>query len=149
MLTVVGAIILIIDASLAILLGMALSVIGWQIGLGVLMLTAGVVAIICAVGVFMSFNPIINIAGPVALIFGGILLWVMEFDAFIISIIGISIAFISLFFLGLGWNDMAARHEARRSGLHPSMAGLQPGMVGAPPPAYGGAEPPSMLNLRK
>ncbi len=149
MLTLAGAVILIIDASLATLLGIVLTMMAWEFGAGVLMLSAGIFAIISAVGIFMSFNPFINIMGPVALIFSGILLWVWEWDAFIVSIIGISIAFVSLFLIGLGWSDMVARHQTRTMGIHPSMAGLPPGMAGAPPPAYGGAEPPSMLNLRK
>jgi hypothetical protein len=147
--SIVGGIILIIDACLAILLGLILAVDSWEFWSGVLMLAAGVFAIIAAIGVFLSFNPYLNVSGPIVLIFSAMIDWIIFSEAAIVFIIGISIAFVSLLLLAIGWSDSVERARARKTGLHPSMAGFHPAMGGAPPPAYGGAQPPSLLNVRK
>jgi len=78
---------------------------------------------------------------------GAIFLWALEPGAVAVSIIGSTLAFISIVLLGLGWKDSVARNETRKTGQHPSMAG--PGQVYPQAPAYGSAEPPPFLNTRR
>lgn len=148
-LTVAGAVILIIDACLATMLGLFIISDSDYVLASTVLVGAGVLSIVCAVGVFASFKPIFNIMGPIGLAFSALVLWAVENDAIIVCIIGLTLAIVSLMLIGLGWGDMVARHTAKSTGLHPSMAGFPPFAGGARPPPYGGAEPPSLLNLRK
>ncbi len=146
---VAGGILMIIDACLAVLLALLLMVEVDLFALGLFMFGTSVISFLASVWVFLSFKPIYTLLGPVLLITGGALLWIVEPQAFIVSAIGMTIAGISLLLLVASWRDSTARFQARSSGLHPSMAGLMPGGMMGPPPGYGGAEPPSLLNLRK
>jgi len=146
---VAGGILLIIDACLSVLLALILMMEVDLFTLGVYMLAASVVSFLAAVWAFLSFKPLYTLSGPLLLILGGILLWVAEPAAFFVSVIGIVIASISLLLLVASWRDSMARYQARSAGLHPSMVAFMPGGMAGPPPGYGGAEPPSLLNLRK
>jgi len=146
---VAGGILLIIDACLAVLLALVLMVEVDLFLLGMYMFAASVVSFLASVWVFLSFRPLYTLSGPLLLVLGGILLWVFEPGAFFVSIIGMTLAGISLLLLVASWRDSTARYNARAAGLHPSMAAMMPGGMMGPPPGYGGAEPPSLLNLRK
>ncbi len=142
-----GGIILLIDAIMALMLSVALVVEWISIGLAVFMLVASITAIISSVVVFMSFNPVYILLGPLMLISGAIIFWVLEPGAVFVSIIGSILAMVSLVLLVLGWKDSVARNETRKAGLHPSMAG--PGQVYPQAPTYGSVEPPPFLNTRR
>jgi len=146
---ITGAIILFVDAVLAIILGIVLVLGLWDFTEGAILLAAAILAIICGVGVFLSWNPMFNILGPLGLISGAIFLIVVEDEAIIICAIGIAVASVSLILMVLGWKDMVARHDAMARGIHPAMAGYNGGMQGVGPPGHRGAAPPAALNLRK
>ena len=146
---IIGGVILLVDAVLALLMGVLTIWIAWFMVAGIVLIVGSVVSFISFVGVILSLNPIINLAGPLMLVLGGIFLWAFEEDLIIISIIGMALALVSLVMMLVAWSDMMARHLARRAGLHPGFAGPSMMMQGTAPPGYGGAEPPSYLNLRK
>jgi hypothetical protein len=147
--SVAGAIILTIDSALAILLSMILFFDAWSVWVALILLGGAVVSILGAVAIFLSFNPTLALVGPPVLIIGAIAFWIAEPFAFFVSVIGGTLAFISIVLIVMGWKDSLMRYEARSMGVHPAMAGQMPGMGWGAPPAYGGAQPPSMLNLRK
>jgi hypothetical protein len=147
--SVSGALILTIDAGLALLLSLAILFDWWDIWIGFIMLGAAAMAIVSAVAIFLSFNPILGILGPPMLMMGAIALWIWEPFAFIISMIGGSLATISLILILVGWRDSVARYETRSMGIHPAMAGQVQGMPFGAPPAYGGARPPTMGRARR
>ena len=111
--SVAGGIILLIDAIMAMMLCVLLVVDWISVGLAVFMLVASITAILSSVAVFMSLNPLYIILGPIMLIMGAIFLWALEPGAVAVSIIGSTLAFISIVLLGLGWKDSVARNETR------------------------------------
>lgn len=147
--SVSGAVILVIDAALALLVGLIILIDWWDAWVGIILLTGAIMSIISAVAIFLSFNPVLALIGPPLLIMGAIAFWIAEPFAFFISMIGGSLAVVSLVLIIVGWRDSVARYDARAMGIHPAMAGQMQGMPWGAPPAYGGAEPPSMLKLRK
>ncbi len=147
--TVAGVILLIIDGVLALLLALLAFVDLWDYWVGVILLVAGVMALISAVAALMSFDPRIILWGPIMLIIGAVAFAISEPFAVPVYVIGAVLAVISLALIVSGIKDSISRHQARRMGIHPSMAGYVQGMQWGGPPAYGGAEPPSMLNVRK
>jgi hypothetical protein len=147
--SVAGAIILTIDAALALLLALIFLVDWWDVWVGLILLGGAAVSIVGAVAIFLSFNPVLSLLGPPVLILGAIAFWISEPFGIIVSFIGGGLATTSLILLLVGWGDSVARYNTRAMGIHPAMAGQIRGMPFGAPPAYGGAQPPSMLNLRK
>jgi hypothetical protein len=147
--SVSGAVILTVDAALALLLSLIILFDWWDVWAGLILLGGAAMAVVGAVAIFLSFNPILALLGPPFLIMGAIAFWIMEPFAVVVSIIGGSLASVSLMLILVGWRDSVARYETRSMGVHPSMAGQVLGMPFGAPPAYGGAPPPSMGRTRR
>jgi hypothetical protein len=133
---IAGGIMIIIDAILALMLGI-ITFGEWEFALGSYLIIAAIIAIVGAVTVFIARFPYLGIVGPVMLIVGGV--WVMAvlwFIGIVVGIIGIILAVIGLVLVLVGWKDMQHR-IGMRNRMQPPYPPMAMGPVAPPPPEYG------------
>ena len=130
-----GGILVIIDAVMAMLLGIGLAT--WDLIPGTYLVVASSVAIAGAVSVFLAWFPYLGVAGSVMLIIGGGgIMAYRETEPIIIGIVGATLAAISLVLMIVGWKDLMQRAELRRRMRTPLQTmEMAPGAY--PPSEYG------------
>ena len=136
---VIGAVILLIDAILAGMLGLVVMAFEEDLAVGSALVLGCALAIASTVSVLSAKVPVLSLLGPFALVAAGIMV-AGPFDVPEIGLIGTFLAALALVFILLGFKDLRARAEMR---YH--MPAVVPPYMAPPPYGSGpGARPPGL-----
>jgi hypothetical protein len=144
--SIFGGILMVFDATLALMLGMFLIIEGWLVGL--VLVIAFVLAVVGAASVFRCSSKRWILLGGLALVSGGLSIMPFEWNLIGPGTIGIIFALVSMVFIWLGWEDMWIRREFRLNPHAFIVPNVQVGPLPPPQsfdPAVGGVE----LRIRK
>jgi hypothetical protein len=135
MASVAGGIILLIDAILAGIAGVFM-LFQWFYLEGILLLVGLAMGIVGAISVFIIRFPVMGIVGAAILMAGGlVVIFFVPWGWWIIGLIGLILATISLALILIGWRDLMEKTAQRFSfSMHPQMTGMPYGSV--PPPGH-------------
>jgi hypothetical protein len=135
MASVAGGVILLVDSILAGIVGIAL-LFDWLFLVGILLIVGLAMGITGAVSVFIIRLPLLGIIGACVLMAGGAaVIFAIPWSGWIIGIIGIILAIISLTLIMVGWREMQEKALLRDGyGMYAPQMGMP--YQGMPPPNY-------------